>query len=58
MFVSAKFYKDVEIDQANQRAIVILAKHVEDFDSEPSAAFNRASFLTWLRLWGLVELSF
>ena len=50
MFVSAKFYKDVDIDQANQRAIVILAKHVEACDSEPSAAFNRASFLTWLRL--------
>ena len=58
MFVSAKFYKDVDIDQANQRAIVILAKHVEACDSEPSAAFNQASFLTWLRLWGPFELSF
>jgi len=49
--MAARFYTDAEIIQAKERAVVILAKHVDAFYSEASLEFERAFFFTCTRTW-------
>jgi len=51
MVMAAKFYTDVELKTARNKAVEIAADGVASFYSDVGSKFGRALFFTCMRLW-------